>query len=214
VWRCRRETLRDERRGTQLKVSLGDDDDDADLERTISETIGDGSVGALVLAKRRKKRPKNDGGRILDEEAITRSIPSIRALVTAISCTILIGFISSLVFYAHDDAIVSTSWSLLFSPMGGFARRTLTMNYNNYFQSFPLGSFACNMLGCALSGGLGAIIAGNPDPGQHIALLSSISGFAGSLSAFTSFLIEVLERIDPILLNSDGVLYALWTIFS
>ena len=197
-----------------MKLSLsGDDDDDTELDEAILDTIGVRTKSELNISKKTKKRAKNDGGRILDEEATTRSTPSIRALVTAISSTILVGFVSSLVYFSGDDAIVSTSWSLLFSPVGGFARRILTMNLNNYFQSFPLGSFACNMLGCALSGGLGAVLAGNPDQGQRIALVSVISGFAGSLSAFTSFLIEVLERVDPLLLNGDGVTYALSTIF-
>lgn len=213
VWRCRRETLRDEKRGYGLKLSLGDEDDDAELDEAILDTIAANTKDGLNNKKKRKKRAKTDGGRILDEEAVNRYIPSIRALVTAISSTIIVGFISSLVFFAGNDVIVSTSWSLLFSPVGGFARRIMTMNLNNYFQSFPLGSFACNILGCALSGGLGSVLAGNPDPGQRIALVSCISGFSGSLSAFTSFLIEVLERVDPILLNSDGVTYALWTVF-
>ena len=207
--------MRDEKRGYGLKLSLsGDEDDDAERDEAILDTIGVETNGELhVNKKKKKKRAKNDGGRILDEEAVNRYIPSIRALVTAISSTIIVGFVSSLVFFAGNEAIVSTSWSLLFSPVGGFARRILTVNLNNYFQSFPLGSFACNILGCALSGGLGSVLAGNPNPGQRIALVSCISGFAGSLSAFTSFLIEVLERVDPILLNSDGVTYALSTVF-
>ena len=39
-----------------------------------------------------------------------------------------------------------------------------------------------------------------------------ISGFAGSLSTLASFLVEVLNRIDPILFQLDGAQYALVTV--
>ena len=68
------------------------------------------------------------------------------------------------------------------------------------------------MVGCALSGSLGSLLAGNPGPNESIVLSSIIDGFGGALSTLTSFVVEVLALIDPLLFRFDGITYAYVTI--
>ena len=69
------------------------------------------------------------------------------------------------------------------------------------------------MLGCALSGSLGQLLAGNPGPRERIVLQSLIRGFAGSLSSVSALVVEVLAGTDPLLFRFDGFTYAACTIF-
>ena len=50
--------------------------------------------------------------------------------------------------------------SLIFTPFGCLARWKLMTKYNKYMPGFPLGTFACNIGGCALSGSLKSFLAG------------------------------------------------------
>lgn len=84
--------------------------------------------------------------------------------------------------------------------------------YNKRLRGFPIGTFACNIGGCALSGSLGSFLAGNPGPEEGILLKSLIAGFAGSLSTFAAYIVEILSLIDPILFKFDGVVYSMITV--
>ena len=50
--------------------------------------------------------------------------------------------------------------SLLFTPFGCLARFALMNKYNKRLPGFPLGTFSCNLISCALSGSLGSFLAG------------------------------------------------------
>jgi len=52
--------------------------------------------------------------------------------------------------------------SLLFTPFGCLARWRLMDKYNKKVPGFPLGTFCCNVGGCALSGSLASFLAGEP----------------------------------------------------
>ena len=112
------------------------------------------------------------------------------------------------VFFLEDT---QTTISLLFSPLGVLTRWRL-LKLNDVRPGFPLGTFACNMLGCALSGSLGSLLAGNPGPEESIVLQSMIQGFAGSLSSLAAFVVELLTLIDPIIFKYDGIRYAVMTL--
>ena len=85
--------------------------------------------------------------------------------------------------------------------------------YNSWRQTFPIGTFTSNMLACALSGGLGTLLAGNPDERERLVLVSFINGFGGTLSSVAAFIVEILAGVDPVLLRMDGIIYALLSIF-
>jgi hypothetical protein len=59
-------------------------------------------------------------------------------------------------FPSHQKYLIS----LLFTPFGCLARWKLMTKYNKYMPGFPLGTFACNIGGCALSGSLKSLLAG------------------------------------------------------
>jgi len=84
--------------------------------------------------------------------------------------------------------------------------------YNKRLPGFPLGTFSCNLLSCALSGSLGSFLAGNPGPEESLVLTSMIAGFAGSLSTFATFIVEILSLMDPIIFKFDGMVYAVITV--
>ncbi|EJK58702.1 hypothetical protein THAOC_21149 [Thalassiosira oceanica] len=92
------------------------------------------------------------------------------------------------------------------------ATRRLMERYNSRLPGFPLGTFFCNLLSCALSGSLASFLAGNPGPEERILLTSFISGFAGSLSTFGAFVVEIIKLIDPIIFKADGLVYAFVTV--
>ena len=102
--------------------------------------------------------------------------------------------------------------SLLFSPLGVLARWRLSQ-LNSWRPTFPLGTFISNILACALSGGLGSLLAGNPGPKERIALVSFVAGFGGTMSSLATFVVEILAGIDPILFRFDGMVYAALSIF-
>lgn len=180
VWRTRRETRVDERRGGYgIRVSI-----DEESERCASQhsDISD------------------------EEEKRKNEMPSIRAVITAIFIMALVTQCTSIAFY-QDPTHQQIALSLLFSPLGVFARWRLT-KLNKWRPTFPLGTFACNIISCALSGSLGSLLAGNPGPKERIVLVSVIAGFGGTLSSLAAFVVEVLAGVDPILFRFDGMIYA------
>ena len=240
VWRRRREVKRDERRGgygLRLRGGEIDSDDDEDegnsmngdafhdepvdieanfdgtptddesMDEIRSRPSLDSAIGSLPSRYPRRKKSQNGGRILLDDAATDRTTPSVRAIATAVFLLIITLLINSLFFL--DDT--QTAISLLFSPFGVLARWRL-LRLNKLRPGFPLGTFACNMLGCALSGSLGSLLAGNPGPEESMVVQSMIQGFAGSLSSLAAFVIELLNLIDPIIFKYDGLRYAVLTI--
>jgi len=191
VWRCRQETKRDERRGYGLRVMQSGDE----MEVIDRNTKDDGEMSSRAKTK------------------LTRKTRSLRAISTLIIITIIVCLLSSIFFFGENLDVQRFSISLLSTPFGVLARWKLNVKLNTLFPSFPLGTFICNIFAVALSGSLGSLLAGNPGPEESIFLTSIIAGFVGSLSTLSTFLIEVLDRIDPILLKFDGMQYAFVTFF-
>lgn len=201
VWRCRRETKQDNRRGYGIRLNMDDDDPEDHVVNTAhsfesGDSISNGRDGGC----RSKSRPRRT---VQEEESET---PSVRAIITAIFIMSLVAQTTSLnFFYEPEDRLVAMS--LLFSPLGVLTRWRLS-KFNSWRPSFPIGTFACNIGACALSGSLGSLLAGNPGPKERIALVAIIAGFGGTLSSVARFIVEILAGVDPILLRVDGVYYA------
>ena len=208
VWRCRREKKRDERRGGYgIQLHTSDDDiptgfirsTDSPHGRSIESSTNASPSNNTPNAKRTKGRRT-----VHDEES---EMPSIRAIFTALFIFCLIAQLTSLNFYKKSqDRLLALS--LLFSPLGVLARWRM-MKFNAWRPSFPLGTFACNVTACALSGTLGTLLAGNPGNSERIALKSIIAGFGGTLSSVARFIVEILSLVDPILFRLDGFYYAI-----
>lgn len=209
VWRCRREKGKDERRGYGIQlhtsenegVLTGDFPNSIDNAHRPSFDSADSSTGGFSSQQRitRTKGRKT----VHDEES---EIPSIRAIFTALFIMCLVAQLTSLTFFKKpDDRLFALS--LLFSPLGVLARWRM-MKFNSWRPNFPIGTFACNVTACALSGTLGTLLAGNPGPRERIALVSIVAGFGGTLSSVARFIVEILSLMDPILFRLDGLYYA------
>ena len=203
IWRCRRETRRDERRGYGIRLSM-DDHDENSLDDQ-NESIQTGDLSLTPIGRNRKTK----GRRTVQEE--DSEVPSVRAIITAIFIMSLVAQVTSLsFFYNPEDRLVALS--LLFSGLGTLTRWRLS-KLNSWRPNFPIGTFACNIAACALSGTLGDLLSGNPGPRERILLVSIISGFGGTLSSVAGFIVEVLNGVDPILFRMDGVYYAVSSVF-
>ena len=190
IWRTRQETHKDERRGgygIRLANHDDDDDNDDDGDDDIEQRKGDGEDDDSDEDDEEKKR-----------KAAENEMPSLRAVITAIFIMAIVTQCTSIFFYntPKDQQI---ALSLLFSPLGVFARWRLT-KLNRWKPTFPLGTFTCNILACALSGTLGET--------DQVVLVSIVNGFGGTLSSLASFVVEILAGIDPVLFRFDGVIYA------
>ena len=230
IWRRRIETRRAERRGgygLRLRESDDDDDEDSDLgeadeddEDKYSDSITPRSRTSSLRNtspdRRGQRRGRRKNGRILIEQEAAvaeREVPSVRAVATALMLLTLVMLVTSLSTFNRPDQ-QKFAISLLFSPLGVLARwRLQRYNHQGGRNRFPMGTFACNMLGCALSGSLGSFLAGNPGPEESVLLVGIISGFGGSLSTLAAFVVEILDLIDPILFKHDGMKYAFTTMF-
>eukprot|EP00934_Nitzschia_sp_Nitz4_P006414 Nitzschia sp. Nitz4//scaffold1_size375055//334432//337716//NITZ4_000335-RA/size375055-augustus-gene-0.695-mRNA-1//1//CDS//3329541222//6404//frame0 len=203
VWRCRRETRRDERRGYGIRLNMddGEDSDDEELRGISRAPSGD--------SEQRSTRAK--GRRVQVEEDDDSETPSVRAIITAIFIMSLVAQVTALnFFYEPQDRLVALS--LLFSPLGVLTRWRLS-RLNSWRPSFPIGTFICNIAACALSGSLGSLLAGNPGPRERITLVAIIAGFGGTLSSVARFIVEILIGTDPILLRVDGIYYGVSSVF-
>jgi fluoride ion exporter CrcB/FEX len=200
IWRCRRETRRDERRGYGIRLSTDDlSDDDRSNESLHS--------GDTLNSTPRHKRTK--GRRTVQEEE--SETPSVRAIITALFMMMFVAQVTSLFFfYEPEDRLLALS--LLFSPLGVLTRWRLS-KFNSWRPNFPIGTFACNVAACALAGTLGTILAGNPGPRERIVLVSVIAGFGGTLSSVARFIVEILAGMDPLLFRIDGLYYAVSSVF-
>ena len=219
VWRCRRETKRDERRGYGIQLNTQEDEDEGrEMRRIDNSGIRSGSLELSPLPTREEEgdehlasqRPPNMESVTRNKDPVERQSPSIRAVVTVIFIMAVVTQCTSISFYNEPQNQV-VAMSLLFSPLGVLARWRLS-KYNAWRPTFPIGTFTCNILACALSGGLGRIMAGNPNEEERLVLVSVINGFGGTLSSVANFIVEILAGIDPILFRVDGAVYALWSI--
>lgn len=181
IFRTRHEKRRDERRGYGIRIATDGDEEDD------SESINE------------------------EEEEEKSSLPSIRAVVTALFVMSLVTQFTSLSFFSQNSDDQQIALSLLFSPLGVLARWRLS-KFNSWRPTFPIGTFTANILACALSGSLGQLLAGNPGPEESIVLVSFIQGFGGTLSSLATFIVEILAGIDPILFRFDGFIYAILSI--
>ena len=199
VWRCRREARREERKGGYgIRIKMDDDDEDDSDNPLASSSVDDCFDDEVKSAETSL------------DEVQSPEIPSVRAICTAL---FLLGFVmqcTSLNFFS-DPQDQQIALSLLFSPVGSLARWRLSQ-FNNWRPGFPIGTFACNILACALSGSLGGLLAGNPGPKERILLQSVVAGFGGTLSSLATFIVEVLAGMDPLLFRFDGVIYAVCSI--
>jgi fluoride ion exporter CrcB/FEX len=210
VWRCRREKRRDERRGYGLRLQTDEEGSvDDDLAFNLSAESIDTGDEMSTSASHRAPAGRTKGLRTVHDE--DSEVPSVRAVITALFIMCLVAQITSLqFFYEPDDRLLALS--LLFSPLGVLARWRM-MKFNAWRPNFPIGTFACNVTACALSGSLGRLLAGNPGPRQSIALVAIIDGFAGTLSSVARFIVEILSLMDPILFRLDGLYYAVASAF-
>ena len=194
VWRCRREARREERKGGYgIRIKMDDDDDDNSdnpLDISVADDCFDDEVKSSTSL----------------DEAMDIEVPSVRAICTALYLLALVTQCTSLKFFS-DPQDQQIALSLLFSPVGSLVRWRLS-KYNNWRPGFPIGTFICNIVACALSGSLGALLAGNPGPKERILLQSVVAGFGGTLSSLAAFIVEVLAGMDPLLFRFDGVIYA------
>eukprot|EP00547_Thalassionema_nitzschioides_P005435 CAMPEP_0194202362 /NCGR_PEP_ID=MMETSP0156-20130528/2404_1 /TAXON_ID=33649 /ORGANISM="Thalassionema nitzschioides, Strain L26-B" /LENGTH=643 /DNA_ID=CAMNT_0038927833 /DNA_START=92 /DNA_END=2023 /DNA_ORIENTATION=- len=204
VWRCRREVRTDERRGYGIQLTQEDADEDCvDFEDVNSGVISEQSTHSSLSVRRQRFNQ--------EEELANRRIPSVRSVATALFVLAMVAQFTSLFFYVDSkDQLIALS--LLFSPFGVLTRWRLS-RYNSVRPGFPLGTFTCNLLACALSGSLGTLLAGNPGPEERIVLVAFISGFGGTLSSVANFIVEVLKGVDPLLFKWNGFYYAICTIF-
>lgn len=129
VWRCRRETKREEQGGYGLRLR------NIDTEEDIS----------------------NAALHPITQESTRRRYISVRSCATFVFVAMFVSLILSIIFFpVHRQYLIS----LLFTPFGCLARWKLMTKYNKSLPGFPLGTFACNIGGCALSGSLASFIAG------------------------------------------------------
>lgn len=210
MWKCRQETKRDERRGYGIRINQKDDSEEDGEDDDGNDDTGHHSLplpSTTIASKAKLKSPPKSprpGTR-------GREIPSVRAIATALCILSLVTQFTSLSFFTKAEQQL-LALSLLFSPLGTLARWRLG-KLNSWRRRFPLGTFSCNILACALSGSLGSILAGNPGPRERVFLVSVIAGFGGTLSSVAAFVVEILAGVDPLLLKLDGFYYAVASIF-
>jgi len=211
VWRCRREKGKDEIRGYGIQLHTSNEEDTTDNFCQSIESAHRHSFDSVDSSTGYSQRITRTKGRrtVHDEES---EIPSIRAIFTAIFLMCLVAQLTSLTFFTQpEDRLLALG--LLFSPLGVLARWRM-MKFNSWRPGFPIGTFACNVTACALSGTLGTLIAGNPGPRERIALVSIVAGFGGTLSSVARFIVEILSLLDPILFRLDGLYYAIASVLA
>jgi fluoride ion exporter CrcB/FEX len=207
VWRCRREARCEARKGWYgIRVKMeGSDDESESGSRPGSRSSPGEATGTEEFVDACNSAEAN-----LDENALSRDVPSVRAICTALYLLALVTQFTSLSFFANPE-YQQIALSLLFSPVGTLTRWRLSQ-LNCWRAGFPIGTFACNILACAINGSLGSLLAGNPGPKERIILQGLIAGFGVSLSSLATFIVEILAGMDPLLLRFDGVIYAVCSI--
>jgi fluoride ion exporter CrcB/FEX len=112
------------------------------------------------------------------------------------------------------------SFSVLFAQFGTLLRWTLS-RYNGSITAerwkwLPIGTFAANMLACILSSGLAAanLIIPPSFPLAHVFISALKSGFAGSLSTVSTFVVESAALLQSLPQHALGYYYSVGTIVS
>lgn len=112
------------------------------------------------------------------------------------------------------------SFSVLFAQFGTLLRWTLS-RYNGSITAerwkwLPIGTFAANMLACILSSGLAAanLIIPPSFPLAHVFISALKSGFAGSLSTVSTFVVESAALLQSVPQHALGYYYSVGTIVS
>jgi fluoride ion exporter CrcB/FEX len=205
VAKCRRETVRETRhRQYGLRVQNEEEDEIAtnDVEEPLSSSTNNGPIQNQNKSPATTRRVK-DESRIVNEIATERTQPSVRAILTAVSMLALVCILTSFKVFTEPSQR-QFAISLLFTPIGGLARWKISMAWNEIFPAFPLGTFCCNILGCLLSSTL--FLEGD------CVLGAMVDGFSGALSTLAAFIVEILQRIDPLIFRWDGITYAYVTL--
>mmetsp|Transcript_46121 Transcript_46121/g.121603 ORF Transcript_46121/g.121603 Transcript_46121/m.121603 type:complete len:145 (+) Transcript_46121:3-437(+) len=106
-------------------------------------------------------------------------------------------------------------FALLFAPFGVWSRWRLGL-FNGLYKTFPIGTFAANMLACSAV----ALISGiqkhyTLDAWAAYVLASFDDGFCGCLSTVSTFIAEVVDKLPPVsaagkgnTFFSSGIFYA------
>ena len=88
-----------------------------------------------------------------DPPGRSTNLPSIRVVVTVLFAVVIISLCCSIFLLPQHQQFAI---SLITTPFGCLARWKLQKTYNKRLPGFPLGTFACNLLSCALSGSIGS----------------------------------------------------------
>uniref|UniRef100_A0A7S4C0N6 Fluoride ion transporter CrcB n=1 Tax=Chrysotila carterae TaxID=13221 RepID=A0A7S4C0N6_CHRCT len=113
-------------------------------------------------------------------------------------------------------------FALLFGPLGVLLRWKLGKLLNAKFAPFPLGTFAANVLGC-IGVGITKAVLDDPNGDSYWVSLQMAAiglGFCGSLSTVSTFVTEVVDRLQPIAIKGAkaksctlwGVIYPVGTL--
>ena len=148
VWRCRLETQRDERRGYGLRLRRLDSDEERGSDAITARTRYISVRSLATMSFFAMFVSLGESFWLLDifiPVYFTFGDTSVASLGLAIYF-----------FPSHQKYLIS----LLVTPFGCLARWKLMTKYNKYMPGFPLGTFACNIGGCALSGSLKSLLAG------------------------------------------------------
>lgn len=113
----------------------------------------------------------------------------------ALSILSAIAYILTIAIYfilPHQYRAEATA-ALLFSFPGALLRHTISINLNPLNKSFPLGTFAVNILGTLLVGIFHSLQRdnGHSGPLSCVMLQALIDGFCGCLSTVSTFAVEI-----------------------
>jgi fluoride ion exporter CrcB/FEX len=200
IAKCKRETIRET---NNIKYGLRiQNEEEEDTSECNVEQLSSNNIQPQKNSPSPTNRTSNES-RIVNEIATERMQPSVRAILTAVSLLALVCILTSFKVFTEPSQR-QFAISLLFTPVGGLARWKISMAWNEILPSFPLGTFCCNMLGCLLSSTL--FLEGSS------VLAAMVDGFSGALSTLAAFVVEILQRIDPLIFRWDGITYAYVTI--
>lgn len=87
------------------------------------------------------------------------------------------------------------AWVALGGALGALARYGLGKGMANWnpHASFSAGTLLANLIGCVLMGATVEVIAGLPQPQKDIWSAFLLAGFLGSLTTFSTFILEVFK---------------------
>lgn len=95
--------------------------------------------------------------------------------------------------------------ALFFAPLGVILRWWLSSFNGKCSRTFCLGTFAANMLACAVSAAVEVIDIRYTDAWTQDVTSGISIGFAGSLSTVSTFIAEVLDKLESIRVPAKGL---------